>query len=361
MLKKKSQVIITILFIADLLIIGLSWNLAYYARFFWLNYSYSVFGFEVPRVATIQVPKFIEYFRVTIVVMFFAAVCFIYSKMYNPKRISRYKAEFSSILRSHIVLFIILIALTFYYRRFSYSRVQSLYFLTLSIVFVTSFRLFIRSFLSYLRSKGKNLRRIAIIGAGKTAVGFINKVLDNRRLGFEIVGYVYPEQPSDFTSASYLGKYEDLPKIIQEETIDQVYICLDSNQQSDLKEINHYLAEQMIDLNIVPDIYNTLNINPEILDLDGMPIIALRQSSVDGWNRIFKRAFDIVGSTVAIVLLLPVWAILPILIKLTSPGPVFYLQERMGLDGKSFQMIKFRSMKVDAEEETGAIWATKDD
>jgi Undecaprenyl-phosphate glucose phosphotransferase len=199
------------------------------------------------------------------------------------------------------------------------------------------------------------------VGAGKTASSFIKKILANKGLGFEIVGYINPKEVPDLDSATYLGKYSEMPSIISENAIDQIYICLDSNQQSDLKEINHHLAEQMIDLNIVPDIYNTLNINPEILDLDGMPIIALRQSSVDGWNRIFKRTFDLVGSTAAILLLLPVWIILPVLIKLTSPGPVFYLQERMGLDGKSFNMIKFRSMRVDAESETGAVWATKDD
>jgi exopolysaccharide biosynthesis polyprenyl glycosylphosphotransferase len=92
-----------------------------------------------------------------------------------------------------------------------------------------------------------------------------------------------------------------------------------------------------------------------------MPVIALRQSSVEGWNRVCKRLFDLAGASLAVVLLLPVWLILPIIIKLTSPGPVFYLQERMGLDGKPFNMIKFRSMKVDAEDKTGAVWAKKDD
>ncbi len=81
----------------------------------------------------------------------------------------------------------------------------------------------------------------------------------------------------------------------------------------------------------------------------------------DIYINLFKRVFDLVGSTAGIMLLMPVWILLPILIKLTSPGPIFYLQERMGLDGKSFKMIKFRSMKVDAESETGAVWATKDD
>jgi Undecaprenyl-phosphate glucose phosphotransferase len=165
----------------------------------------------------------------------------------------------------------------------------------------------------------------------------------------------------DAIAEPHLGQYRDIPDVIERHEVDQVYIALDSNQQSDLEEINRQLAEQMVDLNIVPDIYHTLNINPELLDLDGMPIIALRQSAVEGWNRVFKRIFDLVGAALLIVVLTPLWIVIPLLIKLTSPGPAFYRQERMGLDGRSFWMIKFRSMRVDAEDETGAVWASAGD
>ncbi len=361
MLKKQAQVLLTFLFFADLVVVGLSWNFAYMVRFFWFNYEFSILGVNIPFVEKESIPGFMEYFKATFVIVFFSIFCFIYAKMYNPKRISRYKAEFRSILKSNVFLFIILTGLTFYYRRFSYSRIQSVYFLFFSIVFITFFRFSVRVFLSYLRKKGKNLKRILIIGQGSTAQSFIQKILDNRSLGFLIVGYVFNEETMPLDSISYLGTFSKLPDIIGEKKVDQVYVCLDSNQQSHLEKINHYLAEQMVDLHIVPDIYHTLNINPEILDLDGMPIIALRQSSVEGWNRILKRTFDIVGSMFIICLLTPFWIILPIFIKLTSNGPVFYLQERMGLDGRPFRMIKFRSMKINAEAETGAVWAKKND
>ncbi|MCP4754205.1 MAG: undecaprenyl-phosphate glucose phosphotransferase [Proteobacteria bacterium] len=359
MLKKQSKVILTLFFFLDLFLVGCCWNLAYFVRFRWLNVTYSFLGIEIPFVAI--PPDFSQYLRATAVVTVLAAVCFIYAKMYNPKRISRYKAELRSILKANVVLYIILTAATFYYRGFSYSRVQSAYFLLLSIVVIFLYRFSIRSFLSHLRKKGKNLRRILIIGNGKTARSFVRKVNENRELGFVVVGHIYLEKPKKEFAAPYLGGFEEIPAVMESQQIDQVFIALDSNQQSNLEEINHYLAEQMADLNIIPDIYHTLNINPEILDLDGMPVIALRQSSVEGWARIFKRAFDLAGATFFVLLLLPAWIILPILIKLTSSGPVFYLQERMGLDGKPFQMIKFRSMKVGAEAETGAVWAKKDD
>ena len=358
MLKKQAQIIITILFLLDLIIVGTCWNLAYFVRFYWFNQSFSLFGVLFPFAKV--VPDFSEYFKATFVIVIFAAFCFVYSKMYNPKRISRYKAEFRSILKANIFLFVILTGITFYYRDFSYSRLQSIYFLLLSVLSLTVFRSIVRRILSYLRRKGKNLRRILIIGNRLTALKFIEKVRQNREIGFSVMGYVGEEKNSQLKEA-YLGTYEDIPRLIEKQVIDQVYVALDSNQQSDLQRINYLLAEQLVDLNIVPDIYHTLNINPEILDLDGMPIIALRQSSVEGWNRVLKRTFDLVGATIAVILLIPFWILIPALIKLFSPGPIFYIQERMGLDGRSFNMLKFRSMHVDAEEETGAVWAKKDD
>ncbi len=358
MLKKQAQIIITILFLLDLIIIGTCWNFAYFVRFYWFNQSFTLLGFLAPFVDS--VPDFSEYFKATPVIVIFAAFCFVYAKMYNPKRISRYKAEFRSILKANVFLFVILTGITFYYRDFSYSRVQSAYFFLFNIFSLTLFRSIVRRILSYMRRKGKNQRRILIIGNSVTALKFIEKVQDNREIGLTVIGYV-GESKSDQLKDAYLGTYEEIPLIIEKQEIDQVYVALDSNQQSDLQRINHLLAEQLVDLNIVPDIYHTLNINPEILDLDGMPIIALRQSSVEGWNRVLKRTFDLASATVIIIILTPLWIIVPALIKIFSPGPIFYSQERMGLDGRSFNMLKFRSMRVDAEQETGAVWAKKDD
>ena len=350
MLKKQAQVFLTLLFITDLLIVLFSWNFAYYLRFFLIN-------FPIP----LEIPEYYIYFKASGVVVLMAAFCFIYSKMYSPKRISSYRAEVHSILNSNILLVIILLGLTFYFRKYSFSRLHSLYFFALNAGIIFLFRLAVRCTLNYMRKNGKNQRRVLIIGNSKTALNFIKKIRHNEALGFKICGYAAMEETELDLQAKYLGNYNQISGIIQKEAIDQVYIALDSNQQSDLQSINDHLAEQTVDLNIVPDIYHTLNINPEILDLDGMPIIALRQSPIDGWNRVFKRIFDIAGSLGCILMATPLWLAIPILIKLSSKGPVFYRQERMGLDGKSFHMIKFRSMKTDAEDQSGAVWAKKND
>ena len=350
MLKKRSQVFLTFLFIVDLSIIWICWMAAFYLRFRYLN---------IPPAQS--VPEFLPYFKAGFAVSFLAAFSFIYSKMYQPKRIAQYGSEIRTILRSNVTLFVVLLGAIFFYRSFSFSRIHALYFLLLSLFALFSFRLTIRAVLSNLRKHGKNIRKILVIGNQKTATKFIQKVNEDESLGFCMVGYVASQQEDESFPLPYLGSYSELPEIIKNHQIDQVFIALNSDHQSDLQEIYTYLAEQVVDLNIVPDIFHTLNIKPEIQDLDGIPIIALRQNPVGGWNGVLKRSFDIFGSICGIILFIPFWILIPILIKISSPGPIFYRQERMGLDGISFKMIKFRSMRIDAEMHSGAVWAKKND
>lgn len=350
MLKKQSQVFLSLLFITDLLIVWICWMSAFYLRFHILN---------LPPAQSI--PSILPYMKAGFSVSFFAGICFLYSKMYQPQRIAGYSREIKTIVSANLLLFVVLLGAIFFYRNFSFSRIHALYFLCLSVVSLSIFRLSIRTVLSNLRKKGKNLRRILIIGNQTTAAQFVQKVKENESLGFNMIGYVSPETEKEVFPLSYLGGYSDLPELIEKLQIDQVFVALNSDKQSDLQEIYKYLAEQVVDLNIVPDIFHTLNIKPEIHDLDGIPVIALRQNPVGGWNGVLKRIFDILGASIGIILFLPLWIIVPILIKLSSPGPIFYRQERMGLDGISFYMIKFRSMRINAEEESGAVWAKKDD
>jgi len=349
-LKKKNQILVTLILLVEISIAGGCWNLAYYLRFMWIE-------FRIP----LSIPEYKEYFNITPAIMVLTGVCFFYAKMYRPRQFNQGRVGFKYLISANLTMFILLLALSFFYRRFSFSRLHSIYFLSINIVSISLFRYLFHRTLAYLHRKGKNVRRILLIGNQHTAHRFFNKIQENKSLGLVIVGTIAPDGNSQSFNAPHLGGYDSLAEVILREKIDQVFIALDSDQQSDLKEINHKLAEQTVDLNIIPDIYSTLNINPEIFDLEGMPIITLRQSPLAGWNLVVKRLFDIIGSLIAIILFLPAWIILPIIIKLTSPGPIFYFQERMGIDGKKFNMMKFRSMKINAEDDTGAVWAKEDD
>ena len=348
MLKKKSEIFLTLLFLADQCIVWLCWSLAYYSRFSW---------FDLPAVA-IQ-PPFIAYFKASWIVVVLSAPIFAYAQLYHPKRVFHLKGEQRAILKGSVLLYAALLGASFFYREFSFSRVFSVHFFIYTFFFLSMFRFLVRQFLAYLRKKGRNLRHVLLLGGGKLAQMFESRIANNPELGLVLRGYLAPEA-NDQLKATYLGDFSGLHLTIAK-GIDQVYLALDSDQQSELERLNHLLAEETVDVNIIPDIYHSLAINPEFLDFDGMPIIALRQSPVEGWNRVLKRGFDLLVACCCITVVAPLWLILPLIIKLTSKGPVFYRQTRTGLDGRAFEMLKFRSMRQGAEAQTGAVWAKKGD
>ena len=152
-----------------------------------------------------------------------------------------------------------------------------------------------------------------------------------------------------------------LPEIIHEHRIDQVFISLSLEGENRLEELKHLLSEQWVDVRIVPDIGSFRTLHTDVESLEGMPLVTLVQSPMMGWNRVLKRILDLFGGMLALLIFSPLMAFIALLVKLTSRGPVLYRQERMGLDGISFQMFKFRSMREGAEEESGAVWASPKD
>jgi len=341
-----SQIFLTMLFLLDLISIAASWLLAYQIRFHW---------WDVP--ATSFHPPFESYIQPLPLILALAGVCFLMVGLY--KNLMRSGHEAWRLLKACLLFFVLLLGLSFFYRGFSFSRIFSLHFVWLTLLLTGLGRILARQFLAFVRRRGKNLIHVLVIGSGSTAQNFINQVQHNQGLGIQIHGYLAPL--ANASDIPHLGPYGQAAQLIESEGIQQVYIALDSDQQGALAEINYALRESMVDLFNVPDVQHSLNINPEIMDLDGTPIIALRQSPLSGWNRVIKRLFDYLGAMLAILLFSPCFLIIPLLIKLTSRGPILYRQCRTGLDGNDFWIYKFRSMKLDAESGTGAVWAQAGD
>ena len=343
-----SQVFLSLLFFSDLALLGLAWIGAYYMRFHWFNFPLQTY-----------IPPFASYLNSLPIVITVGAGSFIVTGLY--KNLLRSRHEAYRLARGCLALFAMLLAVSFFYRGFSFSRIFALHFIWMSFVGISLERAIARSFLAYIRKRGKNLLHVLVVGNHKTATHFCEKVLNNKELGIRIHGIVSKETNSNIEGLPWLGGYDQLKKVVSEKGIQQIYIALDSKDQSDLDEINHELRELMVDLFQVPDIYHSLNINPEILDLDGMPLLALRQSPLSGWNSVLKRIFDVFGALVAITLFSPFFVFISLAVKFTSKGPILYKQERMGLDGRKFNMLKFRSMPTDSEAKSGAVWAKKGD
>ncbi len=254
--------------------------------------------------------------------------------------------------------------MTYLLRRFEFSRLAFLYFWIFSIVCLGLNRALFREVLRFLRKKGYNLRHALIVGSGGTALDLVGRIESHPELGVKLLGFLTGDRKkigSRIGGIAVLGGYGEVKKIIRQHRIDILFIALPSDSQHHLKPVLQGLGEEMVDVKVIPDVYQFVTIRGGLDELDGLPIINLQGTPLYGWNRILKRTFDVVFSVIGIVLFSPLMAIVAALIKMTSPGPVFYSQERMGLDGKVFRMLKFRSMRVDAEKDTGPVWAKPDD
>jgi Undecaprenyl-phosphate glucose phosphotransferase len=149
--------------------------------------------------------------------------------------------------------------------------------------------------------------------------------------------------------------------LIQQYAIEHVFIALPLNRYADARRVFDVLSQSMVEVRLVADVPNLAGLSLTTTNLDGLPIVGLRESPHFGLNVVFKRVMDVILALIGLLVLSPLLALLAVLVKLTSPGPVFYRQERCGLNGRSFHMLKFRSMAANAEQQTGAVWAVKND
>jgi exopolysaccharide biosynthesis polyprenyl glycosylphosphotransferase len=163
------------------------------------------------------------------------------------------------------------------------------------------------------------------------------------------------------TRATRIGSISQVPSYTREHATDIILVALDSKDHPVLFDLVHGCEGLHTEIMMVPDVLEIMTSQVRIKELEGIPFIRIKTLPMGAWNQIVKRTFDIVVAFVVLLLISPLFLLLAILIKLTSKGPVFYRQERVGLDGQSFLVLKFRSMKSDAEKVTGPVWAQKDD
>jgi Undecaprenyl-phosphate glucose phosphotransferase len=271
--------------------------------------------------------------------------------------------EIGRLARTMAWTVLMITALTFFYREKSYSRVLVVLFMGLGPVFLFSCRRVAWSVIRRLRRRGVDMRRILLAGVSPLAQRTARQLENYRFLGFQVVGHLAEtEVPGgEVDGRPVLGRLTDAHEIVEREKIHEVYVVLPTKMQAEQDRLLDTLADSSADLRIVPDLVERMSLNAGIEELDGLPVILLSQTPLLGWNRIAKRAMDILLGGLALVIFSPLILLIAILVKTTSPGPLFYLQERMGLDGVRFDMYKFRSMRVGAEKETGAVWASPDD
>lgn len=221
-----------------------------------------------------------------------------------------------------------------------------------------------RKLLKKLRAKGFNQRHLLIIGAGRLGQDLAKRIKRCRWMGFQVLGYLDNDESlkgKSFFGAEVIGVLDDLEEVIKNNKVDQVYCTLPFDKMDKAKVVSEVLEKTTADFRIVPDMVNLYTLNTSLFEIDGLPVLGIRETPLQGFSIVQKRVFDILFSLCAIVILSPFLILLMILLKCTSRGPIFYSQKRMGLDNRSFSIFKFRSMELDAENETGPVWANRDD
>ncbi len=355
MLKQYHHFVGGVFRVVDACVIGAAWILAYWLRF-------SLPFFEVTK----GFPKFGKYAALTPMVMALWMIVFSAMKVYQSRRMLRRTHEAQLIIRSHLVSMLFFIALTYLFSEYKYSRGVMVYFGVTGAFALVVFRLSLRNGLRAMRKRGYNIRYVLAVGEGPSLDGLLYKLNRFPEIGLKVLGTVIsedsdPMQVKRETHARVLGRFGDLNTLIARFHPDQVLIALPRGQYRDLDKILGTISDETVDVRFVPDIHEFVTLGCEVEDFDGLPIVNLNSSPLDGWGAVLKRVFDIVFSLLALLILTPVYLMISLLVKVTSRGPVVYSQERMGLDGQTFKMLKFRSMRVDAESQTGAVWASERD
>ena len=245
---------------------------------------------------------------------------------------------------------------------FPYSRATLGIFMFLAMVLVIAGRSLVRVTVERRHRAGRDLDRVLIAGNGELAAAVLDRMKAHRdRLGFRIVGYLRNGDEGELPGLSCLGRLDDAEQVIAANDIDHVFVALPHASSQKMIALLDRLVRSCVSIHVVPDLLQFMVLRSRVEDLDGLPTINLSEVPLEGWSRFVKRAFDLVVAISASVVLSPIMLLVALLIWLEDRGPILYRQVRMGLDGKPFDILKFRSMRVGAERETGAVWAEKDD
>lgn len=343
-------------FVSDVLAFESAFLLSYWLRF----YSPLTEQFEV----TLGIPPVESYVTASFVFIPVFLLVFRSRAQYGTRRNIHLSDEFFVLVRLITIGMMIMMSATFFYREFSFSRGVFILLWITSIITVTTGRFLVLKFEQGLYRRRKELKSVVIVGRNAAAEQ-IHQLFSHRpTLGYEVLGY-YADTPADGTSplaaARYLGKTSDVPDDILPLRVQIVLVALSHQEQDRMMDLLRRTEGKNVEFMMVPDMLELMTSRIRIREIEGIPFITLKDIPMTTWNKVLKRGFDILFSLAALVVALPVMGVIALIIKATSRGPVFYIQERVGLDGVSFPLIKFRSMRIDAEKHTGPVRNTKDD
>ena len=351
MLKRYYQVFGSFLIVSDATGLVASWLLSYYLRFYTQI---------VP--VTKGIPPFSRYVALTVPVVFLWVAVLSYFKLYRSSEITRRTTDVVRVVKAQIGAVLLFVVLTWVITEYRFSRVVIGYFAVISFAYLLASRLALRNFLRHLAARGTKARPIVIVGAGSSARAVAERMRRMPELGVAVLGFYTKDGQRDSTLPHpVLGSYAQVAARAKEGGVSEIIVALPRSDASAQDEILRSLNDTVCVVRLVPDVYDYITLGCTVEDFDQLPVLALNEAAIDPVGAFWKRLIDFAGAACALLLFSPVFLVTALLVKLTSRGPIFYGQERMSVDGSTFRMWKFRSMKMDAEAKTGAVWATPND
>ena len=348
MIRKNQRLINGLNLLSDLALIFLSYFAALFTKYFLIeNHSGDLIWFSEPLFWGVA----LVYSALLVLVYYFAG-------LYGSYRFKREESEIFTVLTINGIGVLTLMALMYLVRMSEFSRMALLLFWAYSSLFVLGKRTVARALLRHYRKLGYNQKHVVVVGSGHFARQYVEDVKRNPHMGFTVDGYVSEENCPDL--GTRLGSFDELEDVLGGRQVDEVVAALEPSEIGFMKQVLETADKTGVRISIIP-FYNDYIPNYPTIDVVGRTkLINMRTTPLDNvlW-RMIKRTIDIVGSMVLIVLTSPVMLIAAIGVRLSSPGPILFRQERVGRDKKLFLMYKFRSMRITGTEETG--WSTNTD
>lgn len=280
--------------------------------------------------------------------------------LYSSHRKTTLKKELFRLWVVNILIMAVLLSVLFISHKVDYSRAALAIYFVVGTGVLSCKRIALRLILRRLRRKGYNQKHVVILGGGTMALHYLRSIRAQRQLGYSAAGYIASDPSELLAEVDYLGTFEDLVPILEQLQPDEVISAIELGDYHRTPQIIEACEKAGIKLSIIPFYAEYMSANPQFDAVGSIPLLNIRRIPLDNWGNAFcKRLMDIVGSLLLLILTSPAMLVCAIGVRLSSPGPIIFRQERMGKDKKSFFMYKFRSMRVNDAETTG--WSTNHD
>ncbi len=289
--------------------------------------------------------------------------------LYTTKSVRRKRVEVEKIVQANAVGIVLFMTAMFFFRQdtnftTNFSRMLLAWFFLINVTLECLFRNFIRLFLQHIREKGFNQKHMILVGYSRAAEEYIDRIKANPEWGYDIMGILDDNVQTGmkYRGVEVIGRTEEIAQALETARPDEIAITLGLSEYSKLEHIVAVCEKSGVHTKFIPDYNNIIPTRPYTEDLMGLPVINIRHVPLTNtFNAFVKRSVDLVGSVCAIILFSPVMLVTAIAIKLTSPGPLIYTQERVGLHNKTFRMYKFRSMDVQSPKKERGAWTVPGD